>query len=216
MNKAINVQINATIKEFASSTKENFLPDMPEVNVDEITDGKLVFTAAFESIPVVTLPDYKKFDLKLDSMEVSQEEVDHEFNRMIKKDIMLVPKESGTVQNGDSLSIDFVGYKDGVAFPGGSAKNQELEIGSHSFIPGFEEQLIGMKNGEKKSIELSFPKDYHAEDLAGQKVQFDVTVNSISSVEKPKFDAHYFAKFKLENVKTEHEFKAYLKKQLIE
>jgi trigger factor len=165
---------------------------------------------------VVTLPDYKKFDLKLDSTEVSQEEVEHEFNRMIKKDIMLVPKENGTVQNGDSLEINFIGYKDGVAFPGGTANNQELEIGSNSFIPGFEEGLIGMKAGETKSIELSFPKDYHAADLAGQKVQFDVTVNSISSVEKPKFDEQYFAKFKLENVKTEQEFKNYLKKQLIE
>jgi trigger factor len=173
-----------------------------------------VFTSAFESMPTVKLADYKKFDLKLESTEVTQEEVEHEFNRMIKKDTMLIPKENGTVQNGDSLNIDFVGYKDGVAFPGGSAKNQELEIGSNSFIPGFEESLIGMKIGETKSISLSFPKDYHAEDLAGQEVKFDVTVNSISSVEKPEFNEEYLSKFKLDNVKTEQDLKNYLKKQL--
>jgi trigger factor len=190
--------------------------DRPDVNVVEITEEKIVFTAAFDSMPVVTLADYKKFDLKLESTEVSQEEVEHEFNRMIKKDIMLVPKESGTVQNGDSLDIDFIGYKDGIAFPGGAAKNQELEIGSNSFIPGFEEALIGMSIGETKSINLSFPNDYHAEDLAGKDVKFDVTVNSISSVERPEFNEQYFSKFKLEDVKTESEFKNYLKKQLVE
>jgi trigger factor len=215
-NRAINIQINATIKEFGSSTQENLISDRPDVNVTEITEEKLVFTAAFDSMPTVKLADYKNFDLKLDSTEVTADEINHEFNRMIKKDTMLVPKETGPVQKGDLLNIDFYGYKDGLAFPGGSAKNQELEIGSNSFIPGFEEALIGMNIGETKSIDLSFPKDYHVEDLAGKEVKFDVIVNSINSVEQPEFNEQYFSKFKLENVKTEHEFKEYLKKQLVD
>ena len=94
--------------------------------------------------------------------------------------------KEGKVENGDIAIIDFEGFKDGVAFDGGKGENYSLEIGSNTFIPGFEEQIIGMEVGEEKDINLSFPEDYHAEDLKGAPVVFKVKVNEIKEVEKKK------------------------------
>jgi trigger factor len=166
-------------------------------------------------MPTVEIADYKKFNIKLDSEEVTDEETQHEFDRMIKKDIMLTNKETGTVENGDSVNIDFTGYIDDKEFAGGSAKGYDLVIGSNSFIPGFESQLIGCTIGETKDIFLTFPKNYH-EQYANKEVKFTVKINSISTITKPTFDEFYFKKFKLSDVKTEKDFKEYLKKQLVD
>ncbi|GMO15527.1 MAG: trigger factor [Mycoplasmoidaceae bacterium] len=215
LERAANTQINNALKTFIDENDdETILTEKPNVEITEIDESKLFFTTSFDKLPEITLPDYKKFKINVPSMDVTDDEIEQEFNRLIKKDIMLVPKESGKVEHGNSVNIDFIGYKDGVAFPGGAAKNHDLVIGSNSFIPGFEEKIIGMNIDESKKIKLSFPQDYHAQDLAGKAVEFDVKLNAIHNVEKPDFNEEYFSKFKIDNVKTEKHFKEYLKKQL--
>jgi trigger factor len=168
----------------------------------------------YEKIPQIQMPDYKKFNIQKFSDEVKEQEVESEFNRYISKDIMLFPKEEGDVEKGDNVNIDFKGMFDKVPFPGGTGKNFDLIIGSAAFIPGFEEQLIGMKKGETKIIDVSFPSDYNEKAYAGKKAQFEVTINSISTVEKPEMNKQYFEKMKLENVNNEKEFKEYIRKQI--
>jgi trigger factor len=129
---------------------------------------------------------------------------------------MLESDENGIINDGSSVVIDFKGFKDGVAFAGGEAKDYELIVGSQQFIPGFEEQMVGMKTGETKTIEVTFPQDYHSNDLAGQPVKFDVTVKAVNIVRKPTIDKTYLEKFKNEGVDDEVKFRAYLKQQLFD
>jgi trigger factor len=214
---AANKQINDTIRDFSETTPEtNFIGASPKVEVKQANEHTLVFSATFEKMPTVKIADYKTFDIKLMDEKVTNEEVQHEFDRMVKKDVMLTNKDDGTVENGDSVNIDFTGYLNDKKFPGGSSKNYDLVIGSNSFIPGFEEQIIGMKNGEEKDILVTFPKDYHSTDLAGKETKFVVKVNSIHSVSYPTFNKEYFSKFKLPGITNESEFKEYLKKQLVD
>ena len=122
--------------------------------------------------------------------------------------------KDGEVAEGDTAIIDFEGFKDGVAFPGGKGENYSLKIGSNTFIPGFEEQLIGMKKGETKELNLKFPEDYHAEDLKGQPVVFKVTVNEVKETVIPEIDKDFFADLGMEGITTEEELRKEIKKQI--
>jgi trigger factor len=221
INNSLEKQLNKTIKDFINEKSDdkimdNIIPESPKIDFKKVDENNLIFIATFDKIPEVSLTDYKTFDIKVMSTKVDEDEVKHEFSRMIKKDIMLTPKENGLVENGDNVNINYVGLNGKKAFSGGSAKNYDLIIGSHSFIPGFEEQLIDMKESEEKTIDVTFPKDYHAADLAGKLVKFDVTINSIATVEKPEFNKEYFSKFKIDGIENEKQFMDYLKKQLTE
>jgi trigger factor len=218
ISESIDKQLDKSIREFVTSNKyENELNGTieasPDVDIVKVDENELIFTARFPTIPSIELPDYKKLNIVVEDVEAAKEEVEHEFDRMIRKDIMLSSKE-GPVAMGDSVNIDFKGFDGKKAFSGGEEKDYDLIIGSNSFIPGFEEQLIGMNDGETKTIKVRFPKNYHAAELAGKLVTFEVKINSISSVIKPEFTKEYFSKFKLENIDSEESFKDYLKKQL--
>ncbi len=127
----------------------------------------------------------------------------------------LVVVEEGEIQDGDTAVIDFAGYANGEAFEGGTAENYSLEIGSNSFIPGFEEQLVGLKSGEEKDVEITFPEEYHAEDLAGQPATFKVKIHDIKRKELPELDDE-FAKDANDQVESMDELKAELRKTLEE
>ena len=128
---------------------------------------------------IIKLATYKNLEAKVGARAVvSDEEVTAQIDAMMAQQTRLEAKK-GPVENGDTTTIDFEGFKDGVAFEGGKAEGYQLEIGSHQFIPGFEEQMIGMKTGEEKDLDITFPEDYMAEDLKGQKVVFKVKVNEI-------------------------------------
>ncbi|MDR0752987.1 MAG: trigger factor [Mycoplasmataceae bacterium] len=172
----------------------------------------------YNLFPILTIKDYKKFNIQKFSNTVSNVEIESEFNNYIKKDIMLIPNEddNAKVKEGENVNINFKGTINNVAFKGGTAENYDLIIGSHSFIPGFEEQIIGMKKGEAKIIDVTFPSNYQSSDLAGKKVQFEIKLNSIASIEKPELDKEYFSKFKLPNVENEKDFKKYIKEQIFD
>lgn len=168
--------------------------DRPAVEVKKYVPGKeLEFTAETEILPKVTLGDYKKLKAKKAKTTVAAKEIDEIIERMRqgfaeKKDVKRAAKD------GDEVTIDFVGKKDGTAFDGGTAENYNLTLGSNSFIPGFEEGIVGNKIGETFDLNLEFPKDYHAAELKGAKVVFTTTLKGIKEVVLPKVDDEFAAK----------------------
>lgn len=188
--------------------------DRPEVDVKEMAkDQKLVFTAKVTVKPEVQLGDYKGLEVEKMNPEVTDADVDAELKGLQEKQAELVVKEDGQVENGDTTVIDFEGFVDGVAFEGGKGENYPLVIGSGSFIPGFEEQLVGAKAGEARDVVVTFPEEYHATDLAGKEATFKVTVHEIKGKELPTLDDE-FAKDVNEEVETLDELKAKLRETL--
>jgi trigger factor len=190
--------------------------DRPEIDIEQLEKGQnLIFTAKVTVKPEVTLGEYKNLEVeKLDST-VTDEDVNQELTALQERQAELVVKEEGTVENGDTAVIDFEGFVDGVAFEGGKGENYSLTIGSGSFIPGFEEQLVGVAAGEEKDVEVTFPEEYHAEELAGKPATFKVKVHEIKAKELPALDDE-FAKDVDEEVETLEELKAKTRSRLEE
>ena len=149
--------------------------------------------------PEVNVKKYKGLKIEKEKVEVTKEEIEHELSHVLEKYTELVTKE-GKVESGNVAVIDFEGFKDGVAFEGGKGENYSLTIGSNTFIPGFEDQLIGMKVGEEKDINLTFPEDYGAKDLAGAAVVFKVKVNEIKEKQTRELDEEFFEDLGMEGV----------------
>ncbi|MDN4607162.1 trigger factor [Sporosarcina highlanderae] len=161
----------------------------PEIEIDEMEKGKtLIFKAHVTLKPEVKLGEYKGLEVKRQETEVTDEEIEEQLKDRQQKFAEMVVKEDGAVENGDTVNLDFEGFVDGEAFEGGKAEGYDLEIGSGSFIPGFEEQLVGLKQGEEKDVEVSFPEEYHAAELAGKPAVFKVKIHEIKSKEIPALD----------------------------
>ncbi len=161
----------------------------PTLDVKEADDEKAVLVFTCTVLPEVTLGEYKGLDIKKADVEVTEEDVENEVKRVQDRYAdWVVREDDDAAQLGDQVVIDFVGTKDGVAFEGGSGENYPLELGSGSFIPGFEEQVIGMKVGEEKEINVTFPEDYQAEELAGKAAVFKCTIHKIEAKELPALD----------------------------
>ncbi len=190
--------------------------DQPEVDVTQIEKGQpLVFTAQVTVKPEVKLGEYKGLEVEKEDTEVTDEDVEHELSHMQEHQAELVVKEEGTVEEGDTVVIDFEGFVDGEAFEGGQAENHQLEIGSGSFIPGFEEQLIGKETGADTEVQVTFPEEYHAEELAGKEATFKVKIHEIKGKELPELDDE-FAKDVDEDVETLEELRNKTKERLKE
>ncbi|QGS68966.1 trigger factor [Oceanobacillus sp. 143] len=188
--------------------------DQPQVDIDQIEKGKtLVFTAEVEVKPEVTLGEYKGLEIDVPSVEVTDEDVNKEIEQLRERHAELVVKEEGTVEEGDTVVMDFEGFTDGVAFDGGKGENHSLEIGSGQFIPGFEEQLVGKALDEDTEIKVTFPEDYHAEELAGKEATFKVKIHEVKFKELPELDDE-FAKDVDEEVETLDELKKKKREQL--
>jgi len=184
-----------------------FPVDQPKIDIEEIERGKdLVFTCEVTVKPEVKLGEYKGLEVEEESVEVTEEDVDQEMESLRQSQAELVLKEEGAVEEGDTVVIDFEGFLDGEAFEGGKGENHPLEIGSGQFIPGFEEQLIGKKSGEEAEVNVTFPADYHAEDLAGKEAVFQVKIHEVKEKEVPELDDD-FAKDVDEEVETLEELK---------
>jgi trigger factor len=163
--------------------------DRPEVDVEQLEKGKsLIFTATVTVKPEVKLGEYKGVEIEEKDFSVTEEAVNEELEKMQKQQGTLEPVESGTVENGDNVVIDFEGFVDGVAFEGGKGDNYSLEIGSNTFIPGFEEQLIGLELGQEKDVDVTFPEDYRATELAGKPATFRVKLHEIKRLNLPELD----------------------------
>lgn len=184
----------------------------PEVDVKKFIPGtELEFTATTEIMPKVELGDYKKLGVKKEAVKVSKKEVKETIDRILKN-FAEKKKVEREAKNGDEVIIDFLGKKDGVAFDGGKAEKFPLELGSKSFIPGFEEGLIGKKAGDKLSLDLEFPKDYHAKDLAGAKVVFEVKIHEVRENVEPEINEEFLSK--LGDFKTKEEFEKQIEEDL--
>ena len=161
----------------------------PHIDVVQMEKGKdLIFTAIVNTKPEVELGKYKGVEIKKVEYKVTDKDVDDEINHMAEHNSRKVTVEDRPVQDKDMVNIDFEGTVDGVPFEGGKAEKYDLTIGSHSFIEGFEDQIIGMKIGEEKDINVTFPKEYFEKNLAGKPAVFHVKLNSISVKELPKLD----------------------------
>lgn len=196
-------------------TEGKILPILePKIDVVKVNDDELEVNFSFILEPSVTLGEYKNLGMKKETVKVSKEEVQQKIDELLKNYTELVIKEEGAVENGDVAVIDFEGFKDGVAFEGGKGENYSLEIGSHSFIPGFEEGIIGMKKGEEKDLTLTFPEKYQEKSLAGKEVVFKVKVNEIKTKEVPELDKDFFEDLGMEDVKTKEDLEKKMKEEI--
>ena len=186
----------------------------PKVDIKSIGDEGVELEFVITTMPEVKIKKYKGLKVKKDKVEVTQEEIDHEIEHLLSKYNEIVVKEFGEVENTNTAVIDFEGFKDGVAFAGGKGENYPLEIGSNTFIPGFEEQLIGMKKDEEKEINVTFPEDYHVEDLKGKEVTFKVKVNEIKEIVKRELDEEFFEDLGLEGVNSKETLEEEIKKNI--
>lgn len=191
------------------------LIDRPELKVDELADDKCVLTFACPVLPDVKLGDYKALNYTVEEVEALESEIDDQIADLLNRKADLELKEDGEVEDGDTTVIDFEGFLDDVPFDGGKGENYDLVIGSHSFIPGFEEQLIGMKPEETKDIMVTFPEDYQAENLKGKETRFTVTVHEIKKKVLPELNDDFVKELKYENVNTVEELKNYTKENIL-
>ncbi|MBY0146665.1 trigger factor [Neobacillus niacini] len=166
--------------------------DRPEIDIEQMEKGKeLIFKATVQVKPEVTLGEYKGLEVEEVDTTVTDEDVAKELETLQNRQAELVVKEEGTAVLGDTVVLDFEGFVDGEAFEGGKAENHSLELGSGSFIPGFEEQLVGVATGESKEVEVTFPEEYHAAELAGKPAVFKVTIHEIKGKELPALDDEF-------------------------
>ena len=164
----------------------------PEIDIVQMEKGKeLIFTAKVETKPEVELGKYKGIEIKKIEYTTSDKDIEHELGHMAERNARLITVEDRPVEKGDITTIDFEGSIDGVKFEGGKAENHELEIGSNTFIPGFEDQIIGMKIDEEKDVKVKFPEDYFSKDLAGKDAVFKVKLHEIKKKELPKMDDEF-------------------------
>lgn len=186
----------------------------PKVDIVKLSDEELEVNFTFITEPEVKLGEYKDLKVKKETVKVTKEEVQTKIDTLLKGYAELVVKETETVESGDIAVIDFEGFKDGVAFDGGKGENYSLEIGSNTFIPGFEDGVIGMKKDETKDLNLTFPKEYGVEDLAGKEVVFKVTVKEIKTRVIPELDKEFFEDLGMEDINTKEELEAKMKEEI--
>ena len=179
---------------YDEALKENKIDAVsrPEVDIIQMEKGKdLIFTAVVQTKPEVKLGKYKGIEIPKVEYKVDKKDIDHELGHMQEHNSRLITVDDRPLDNGDTATIDFEGFVDGVAFDGGKAEGHELEIGSGTFIPGFEEQLVGMKIDEDKEIKVTFPKEYFSKDLAGKEAIFKVKLHGIKKKELPELDDEF-------------------------
>lgn len=202
-------------KKYAETiVKEKLVPVVePKLEIVSMDDNGFEANVTFILDPEVKLGKYKELKVKKDKVKVTKEEIDHEVGHILDRYAELVSKD-GAVEEGDTAIIDFKGFKNNEAFDGGSAEGYSLEIGSHSFIPGFEEGIVGMKKGESKDINLTFPEDYMAKDLAGQDVVFNVVLHDIKKRVIPELTEEFFKDLDMEGVSNKEELEKVIEEEI--
>ena len=191
------------------------IASQPKIDIVQIEKGKpFIFTAEVAVKPEVTLGEYKGLKVDKVSNRVTQKEIDAKLQEEAEKNARTITVEDRPVQDGDEVILDFEGFVDGEAFEGGKGENYPLTIGSGSFIPGFEEQLIGVNSGEEKEVKVTFPEDYHAEDLKGKEAVFKCTIHEIKAKELPEIDDEFAAE--VSEFDTLDEYKADIKAKIKE
>lgn len=210
--EAMENLIDSAYEKALAQNKEEIVAK-PVLDIEKVDENGVTYKFTLISRPEVTLGEYKNIGVKKEKVEVTDEEAEHELGHLQQKyvDIVSVDRE---VKAGDIAVINFEGFKDGVPFEGGKAENYSLEIGSHSFIEGFEDAIIGMKKGEEKDINLSFPENYHVEDLKGKPVVFKVKVNEVKEKKLPELNEDFYLDLGMEGVNSKETLMAELKEQI--
>ena len=187
----------------------------PTVGIEKADETGVTYVFTFTTKPEIKINKYTNLGVKKDSVKVTKKDVDAEIEKMRKEYADLQVKD-GKAENGDTVIIDFEGFDGDKAFEGGKAENYALELGSNSFIPGFEEALVGVKKGDKKDVNVTFPKDYHAEELKGKPVVFKVLVHEVKTKVYPELDEDFFLDLGLEDVKTKEDLEKKVKETMTE
>lgn len=198
-NDAMNMCVDEAYDKMLEENKDLEIVAQPILSLNSVDENGVEFKFVLTLKPTVKLGQYKGLGVKKDTVKVTKKEISENIESMRKRYAENVEKD-GKLENGDIAIIDFEGFKDDVAFEGGKGENYSLTIGSNTFIPGFEEQLIGMEKGEERSINVTFPSDYHSEDLKGQPAIFKVKLNEIKMVKIPELDDDFFADLGLEGI----------------
>ncbi|MEG1647827.1 MAG: trigger factor [Bacilli bacterium] len=185
----------------------------PDMKIKSIDEKAIEFVFVLTTKPPLKLGKYKNLGVKKDKIEVTKEEINSEIEHMRSHYAESILKEDA-IENGDTAIIDFEGFKDEVAFPGGKAENYSLKIGSNSFIPGFEEQLIGMKTNDEKDITVTFPEDYHEESLKGAKVIFKIKIHEVKATVIPAISKEFFDDLGLEGIDTLEKLEVQVKENI--
>ncbi len=210
VDDALNEAYNMALEKF----KEPLIIQ-PTVQIDKADENEVVYKFVFTTKPEVKIKKYKGLDVKKEVVKVTKKDVDEEIEKLRKEYADLQVKE-GAIKKGDTAIIDYEGFLNGKAFAGGKAENYSLEIGSNTFIPGFEDALIGLKAGDKKDVNLTFPKDYHAEELKGKPVLFKVTINEVKTKVYPELNEEFFLDLGLKDVKTVSDLEKMIKETMTE
>lgn len=211
---AANEVIDASYPKAAEESKEEIV-STPEIKVTQIEKGKaFIYEATVALKPEVTLGEYKGVEVKKAEAVVTDEDVENELTAARKKNGRLIDVEDGTIEDGDNTIIDFTGYIDDKTFDGGAGTDYSLVIGSHSFIEGFEDQLIGKKKGETCDVNVTFPAEYHADELAGKPAKFVVTIKEVKRNELPELNDEFASE--VSDFDTLDEYKADIRKKLQE
>ena len=200
---------------YAKLLKDNKLEPImdPKIDVKEVDDAKLVVTFTVTTKPEVKIKKYKDLKVKKETVKVTKEEIDTEINNLRSRYADLVIKD-GKIESGDIAVIDFEGFIGKEAFEGGKGENYSLTIGSNTFIPGFEDQLIGHKANDNVDVKVTFPEDYQAAELKGKKATFKVTIHEVKTKELPELDEDFFLDLEMDGVKTEKDLRKVTEDQI--
>ena len=211
--EAINIVLPDAYSKVFKENKDLVPIMQPSIDIKEIDENSVTFIFKITTKPEVKIKKYKGLKVKKEKVTVTDDEVNAQIDHLREHFADMVIKE-GKIENGDTAVIDFEGFKDDVAFEGGKGENYPLVIGSNTFIPGFEEQLIGLKAGDEKDVLVTFPEEYASEELKGQKAVFKVKVHEVKTKELPEMDEEFFKDLGYDNVNTEEELRDLVKADL--
>ena len=211
-DEASDLAYQKMLKDYKDDVAE--LVARPEIALKDVDDDKITFIFTLTLRPTVKLGKYTGLGIKKDEVKASEKEIADAIDHMRERYAEDVIKE-GKIENGDIAVIDFEGFVDGVPFDGGKSENYSLKIGSGTFIPGFEEGLIGLKSGDEKDVNVKFPEDYHAEDLKGKDAIFKVKVHEVKEVKIPELDKDFFDDLGMEGITTKEELEAQISENII-
>ena len=211
-SKAIKPMLDVLIKIAAKEIDDKvIILDSAAYAIDEIDKDKLTVKFIYPIYPEIKLSNYKELKVKYKEEKYTDEDAEKELEKLIQSQTMLKPKE-GKIEKGDVVTLDFEGFVDDKPFEGGKSENYELEIGKGEFVPGFEEAMIGLENGAKRDIQVTFPKDYHSDELKGKDAIFKVLIKDVKIKEQPELNDEFAKSIGAKDVETIDELKKYIKK----
>ena len=209
---AVDMAVDILYAKLLSDPKTITPAATPAINLKGVTDDYVELEFTLVSSPKVTLGKYKDLKIKKEKIEVTEDEVEHELGHLKEQFVEVKTKDDKEkIKDGDVAVIDFEGFLDGVAFKGGKGENYSLTIGSHTFIPGFEEELVGLKKGDSKDVNVTFPENYHSEELKGKPVVFKVSIKEVKERVFPEFNKDFFEDLNVGGVTNLDELKNYIK-----